>query len=291
MVVHLHAGRGLVPTLKWLATFFVPWTGYHAIRYSYFAWEFPNTYYAKLGHKDAKPFNWNARGWKQIRTFTHELWQGYMIPGLPDRAARPLPLAQVGADPRRARRRHGAAVPRHRPPRGPGLVARSDPALVVGGRAGVDAARAGGPAPARDHRPPRLAHAGALLGPRLHRGVLHALVHWRLDARLPVDEPVGGTRLGGARLWRGRARGWAPALARAQGQGPLDRARLGCGHRGRRAVPAAEHQPHDLVRGQARDRTLLREEARQLHHLHQEPPAPRQSRRLRRRHGRQQPTG
>ena len=52
MVASLSRGRGLRPTLKWLLAFFIPFVGYHTVRYLYFAWPFPNTYYAKLGHRD-----------------------------------------------------------------------------------------------------------------------------------------------------------------------------------------------------------------------------------------------
>lgn len=64
--------RGPLPTVKWLATFFVPFTAYHAVRFWYFAAEFPNTYYAKQDHKTVK-WGWNTRGWKQFRNFSNEL--------------------------------------------------------------------------------------------------------------------------------------------------------------------------------------------------------------------------
>ena len=80
MVASLSAGRGLKPTIKWLLAFFLPFTIYHAVRYTYFAWAFPNTYYAKLGHREFRPFNWNGRGWKYTRKFAHEVGAGYFIP-------------------------------------------------------------------------------------------------------------------------------------------------------------------------------------------------------------------
>ncbi|HMV66831.1 MAG TPA: hypothetical protein PKA64_08275, partial [Myxococcota bacterium] len=67
MVFAVTQGRGMRSTLQWLATFFVPFVGYQAVRYYYFAWPFPNTYYAKLGDKEFKPFAWTSRGWKYIR--------------------------------------------------------------------------------------------------------------------------------------------------------------------------------------------------------------------------------
>jgi hypothetical protein len=67
MIASLVAGRGVRRTAQWLALFFVPFVTYHAIRYNYFAWIFPNTYYAKLADKDAKPLVWDSAGWKYIR--------------------------------------------------------------------------------------------------------------------------------------------------------------------------------------------------------------------------------
>lgn len=80
MVASLMAGRGLKRTVQWLLTFFVPFTIYHAIRYNYFAWAFPNTYYAKLGAKTFRPFAWAARGWKYIRGFGFDTGAGWFIP-------------------------------------------------------------------------------------------------------------------------------------------------------------------------------------------------------------------
>ena len=67
MVASLVAGRGVRRTAQWLGMFFIPFVGYHAVRYNYFAWIFPNTYYAKLADKDAKPLVWDSAGWKYIR--------------------------------------------------------------------------------------------------------------------------------------------------------------------------------------------------------------------------------
>lgn len=80
MVFALRAGRGIRPTIVWLLTFFVPFTAYHAIRYDYFAWAFPNTYYAKLGHKTFRPFAWKSGGWKYLRNFAHDTNGGYFLP-------------------------------------------------------------------------------------------------------------------------------------------------------------------------------------------------------------------
>ncbi len=69
------------PTLKWLATFWAPFLIYHAIRFSYFAQELPNTFYAKIGeHKVPKPLVWNGRGWKYVRNFAYEVGHAWWLP-------------------------------------------------------------------------------------------------------------------------------------------------------------------------------------------------------------------
>jgi len=74
--------RALSPTLGWLALFFIPFGLYQAWRYSYFAWELPNTYYAKKGNpgKSFDPFSWTRKGWKYVRGWSHSLGQGYLVP-------------------------------------------------------------------------------------------------------------------------------------------------------------------------------------------------------------------
>ena len=61
MVWALVAGRGLMPAVKWVVAFFVPFLAYQAIRFDYFAYPLPNTYYAKLS-KTVRPFAWGGRG-------------------------------------------------------------------------------------------------------------------------------------------------------------------------------------------------------------------------------------
>ena len=64
--------------------FALPFLAYNAWRYWYFAWPFPNTYYAKLGTGTTfQPFNWEGPGWKQVRGyfFTHKVM--YALPLLP----------------------------------------------------------------------------------------------------------------------------------------------------------------------------------------------------------------
>jgi hypothetical protein len=67
--------------LMWMVVLFVPLVAYHAWRYWYFAWEFPNTYYAKLGSGRAfKPFLWDKKGWKYIVQWFTQHGGMYAIP-------------------------------------------------------------------------------------------------------------------------------------------------------------------------------------------------------------------
>ena len=62
------ATRRWRPVAKWLLVFAVPFALYNAWRYWYFAWAFPNTYYAKLGKGNSfKPFLWSGGGWKYVK--------------------------------------------------------------------------------------------------------------------------------------------------------------------------------------------------------------------------------
>ena len=68
----------------WALVFVVPFGLYQTWRYQYFAWSFPNTYYAKLGTgKRFKPFSWTQRGWKYINAYleAHNIvdWNGFKI--------------------------------------------------------------------------------------------------------------------------------------------------------------------------------------------------------------------
>ena len=52
----------------WIALFAAPFAAYHAVRYQYFGWEFPNTYYAK--QRTTNLLGWAAGGWKQFREYS-----------------------------------------------------------------------------------------------------------------------------------------------------------------------------------------------------------------------------
>ncbi len=80
MIMAFRNGQGVKSTAQWLFTFFVPFSVYQAVRYDYFAWAFPNTYYAKLGDQEFKPFAWESRGWKYIRAWGWDTGTGWFTP-------------------------------------------------------------------------------------------------------------------------------------------------------------------------------------------------------------------
>ncbi len=69
---------------RWLASFalagLAPFCTWHAWRYWTFAWEFPNTYYAKLTDEKFQPFGWGERGWNYVRRWALVSTQGFLLP-------------------------------------------------------------------------------------------------------------------------------------------------------------------------------------------------------------------
>jgi hypothetical protein len=56
--------------VAWVLVLAVPLAAYQGWRMWYFAWEFPNTYYAKLGTgRVFKPYTWNRRGWRYLKAW------------------------------------------------------------------------------------------------------------------------------------------------------------------------------------------------------------------------------
>lgn len=53
-------------TALWFVLFVTPIVFYHWWRYSYFAFELPATYYAKLGSYKAELFDWQGKGWRYV---------------------------------------------------------------------------------------------------------------------------------------------------------------------------------------------------------------------------------
>lgn len=73
--------RKILPFLIWAAVFLVPFVAYNTWRYQYFAWPFPNTYYAKdAGEKAFQPFGWSVRGWKYIKNYLWTSWTVFTLP-------------------------------------------------------------------------------------------------------------------------------------------------------------------------------------------------------------------
>ncbi|MBN1335666.1 MAG: hypothetical protein JXB39_06870 [Deltaproteobacteria bacterium] len=73
--------RGFRNVLRWLAAFLVPFVAYHLWRYHYFAWAWPETYYAKLGQGTRfKPWNWDVRGWSYFRNYLRTYGVGWASP-------------------------------------------------------------------------------------------------------------------------------------------------------------------------------------------------------------------
>jgi hypothetical protein len=74
--------RGVIlPTLGWLLIFGLPLALYHWWRYTYFAWEYPATYYAKLGQGNRfKPFSWSTRGWGYAVKYLQGYWIAWVLP-------------------------------------------------------------------------------------------------------------------------------------------------------------------------------------------------------------------
>ncbi len=80
LLLEVFGKRRWLRILGWLAVFWVPFLGYHAIRFSYFAYEFPATYYAKLGETQWNPWRWNGRSWNYIRDYSHQTGRGFFLP-------------------------------------------------------------------------------------------------------------------------------------------------------------------------------------------------------------------
>jgi hypothetical protein len=67
--------------LMWNLSFVTPFAAWHLWRWNYFAWPFPNTYYAKLAETDKfQPWNWGVRGWNYLREYAWTSGQGWLLP-------------------------------------------------------------------------------------------------------------------------------------------------------------------------------------------------------------------
>ena len=81
LVLAIRARQVVVPIAKWLVVFWAPFLVYQAWRYNYFAWPFPNTFYAKVDGEDRfKPWSWGTKGWLYIRNYMSAFGIGYVLP-------------------------------------------------------------------------------------------------------------------------------------------------------------------------------------------------------------------
>ena len=83
-VVWIHTRHGTYKAAIWagyfVATFSLPFVLWHLWRYQTFAWELPNTYYAKLGETRFGLWKWEKLGWNYIRNFSLITAHGFLIP-------------------------------------------------------------------------------------------------------------------------------------------------------------------------------------------------------------------
>lgn len=82
LVLALRNGKGWVRKVGlWLGVFFVPYGLFQTWRVSYFAWPFPNTYYAKVdGENRFQPWRWTSRGWDYLRNYLRAYHLGMFAP-------------------------------------------------------------------------------------------------------------------------------------------------------------------------------------------------------------------
>lgn len=62
----------------WVLVFAGPLGLYHLVRFEYFAWEYPNTYYAK--ERVFRPFAFTQYGWKQLKDWLVTYWLAWTLP-------------------------------------------------------------------------------------------------------------------------------------------------------------------------------------------------------------------
>lgn len=72
------AYRQPLALLYWMGAISLPLVAYHAARYEYFGWAWPNTWYAK--EKAFRPFDWTGAGWKQVKDY---MWNYGIVFALP----------------------------------------------------------------------------------------------------------------------------------------------------------------------------------------------------------------
>lgn len=66
--------------VAWAAVFWVPFAAYHKVRYDYFAYAFPATYYAKIGEDPFRPFLWHGGSWAYLRNYGDDMGRFWLLP-------------------------------------------------------------------------------------------------------------------------------------------------------------------------------------------------------------------
>jgi hypothetical protein len=73
--------RRLGALAAWAIVLAIPWLAFNAWRWSYFAWPFPNTYYAKLGAGDRfAPFQFERKGWAYVTGWFGAYGMAFLLP-------------------------------------------------------------------------------------------------------------------------------------------------------------------------------------------------------------------
>lgn len=72
--------RGLGSSVAWIALFFVPYGAYKIWSYLYFAWFWPNTYYAKMLNDKIAWTSFAGGGFKYVRNWAWETNTGWFLP-------------------------------------------------------------------------------------------------------------------------------------------------------------------------------------------------------------------
>lgn len=67
----------------WLALFWLPFAAYHGVRWWYFGWPYPMTYYAKVRSSPTKMLDATSEGWGYVMGYLHELGRVWFLGLLP----------------------------------------------------------------------------------------------------------------------------------------------------------------------------------------------------------------
>ncbi|MFT4627650.1 MAG: hypothetical protein ACI8PZ_006337 [Myxococcota bacterium] len=84
-ILRITSHNGPIAGLRWAVTrgavALAPWLAWEAFSYAYFAWPFPNTYYAKLDDGEVfDPWAWGGGGWVYLRKWSLERGMVVILP-------------------------------------------------------------------------------------------------------------------------------------------------------------------------------------------------------------------